>query len=70
MIQGRGIGIDWYIDNFRVKYYSRNRDWVTGANLRIDEFRKRPVNWVVSNAPPGSTLQVEMIKVYYTIILD
>ena len=62
-IQGEGIGIDWYIDNFRVNYYERNRDWVAAANLRIEEFRMRPVNWIVTNATPGSTLHVEMIKV-------
>ena len=58
-----GMGFDWYIDNVRVKYYERNRDWVAGANLRIEEFRTRPVNLVVSNATPGSTLHVEMIEV-------
>ena len=37
----------------KVKFYNRNRDWVQGANLRIEEFRKRPVSIAVNNLPKG-----------------
>ena len=37
----------------KVKFYNRNRDWVQGANLRIEEFRKRPVSIAVNNFPEG-----------------
>ena len=31
---GVGAGVNIYMDNIRVDYYKRNRDWRAGADLR------------------------------------
>ena len=61
-LNGAKAGVDWYIDNFKVSIFERNRDWVSGANLRIEEIRTRPVDLVLKNAPEGSTLEVKQAR--------
>ena len=48
--------------NTKVNYYERNYDWVSGANYRIDEYRKRPVEFVLSNFPPGASLSMKTVE--------
>ena len=53
-ITGPNAGVDVYIDDVSVNYYERNRDWVTGADLRIKELRTQPVTFRIhGEQPPG-----------------
>ena len=38
-ITGPGAGVDIYLDGVQFNYYERDRSWVPGANLRINELR-------------------------------
>ena len=61
-ITGPNAGIDVYIDDVSVNYYERNRDWVSGADLRIEELRTQPVTLRIhGERPPGK----EMHDVYF-----
>ena len=59
-VTGPANGIDIYMDDVFVGVYERNRDWVPGANLRIEELRTLPVQFEITGAPPGVTLDIEM----------
>jgi len=62
IIEGPSNGINLYIDDVKFEYFERNRDWVAGADLRIKEFRTRPVEIEIENAPTESELEIKMIK--------
>ena len=53
IIEGPSDGINLYIDNVKFEYFQRDRAWVTGADLRIKEFRfiliKVLSNFTISN---------------------
>lgn len=54
-------GVDWYVDDFKVHWYERNNDWVSAANLRIEEYRHKPVDIILKNVPEGSSISVEQV---------
>ena len=62
LITGPGDGVDIYLDGVSIDYYTRNRDWAPGANLRIEELHTLPVNLNLKNAPAGGTVEIKMEK--------
>ena len=62
-ITGPNAHIDIDLDDLRVDYYKRSRNWVSGADLRIRELRTEQVDIVISGEKPaGSQLRISMTK--------
>ena len=57
-ITGPTAGVDVYIDDVSVNYYERNRDWVTGADLRIEELRTQPVTLRIHGERPSGKAKI------------
>ena len=57
--------IDFHLDGLWIDYYKRDRTWEDGANERIRELRTMPHKINVIDAPPGATLDIEMLNQPY-----